>query len=263
MSSSIITLLTDFGQRDGFVGTMKGVILGICPQAKIVDISHEIEPQNINAGAFVLNTSYKYYPSGTIHVVVIDPGVGSGRRIVCVLAFEQYFLAPDNGVLRYIYLECPEFEIVQVSNKKYFLSRISQTFHGRDIFAPVAAYLAQGTDFRDLGPPVTDFDRGRLPELTDTPQSVQGEIVYIDHFGNLISNIPFEKLEKYKLKAATIQLKQWTINGLSNSYTDGNNDKPIGLIGSSGFLEISLNLGSAKETLQCSEGDKIRVSFDN
>lgn len=261
MSSSVITLLTDFGQRDGFVGTMKGVILGICPEAKIVDISHEIEPQNIDAAAFVLNNSHKYFPSGTIHVVVIDPGVGSTRRIVCVSAFEHLFLAPDNGVLKYVYHEYPEAEIVEVSNKKYFLPEISQTFHGRDIFAPVAAYLAQGGDFRDLGPPVTDYEKGRLPELTESPQSIQGEVVYIDHFGNLISNIPFESLEKYNNKDIQIQLKNWTIKGLSNSYTEGNKNKPIGLIGSSGFLEISVNFGNAKELLKCTEGDKIRVSF--
>jgi S-adenosylmethionine hydrolase len=261
MSSSVITLLTDFGQRDGFVGTMKGVILSICPEAKIVDISHEIEPQNIDAAAFVLNNSYKYFPCGTIHVVVIDPGVGSKRQIVCVSAFEHLFLAPDNGVLKYIYREYPEAEMVQVSNKKYFLHRISQTFHGRDIFAPVAAYLAQGVDFKDLGPPVEDCEKGRLPELTESPQGIQGEVVYIDHFGNLITNIPRERLEKYDIKSIEIHLKQWTIKGLCNSYMEGNKDAPIALIGSSGFLEISVKLGNAKAFLKCAEGDKIRVSF--
>lgn len=257
MSSPIITLLTDFGSRDGFVGTMKGVILSICPEAKIVDISHEIEPQNIAAAAFVLSNSVDYFPEGTIHVVVIDPGVGSERRILCVCAGKHFFLAPDNGVLKYIYNKEDSIKAIHVSNRKYFLLEISQTFHGRDIFAPVAAHLANGLDFKQLGKQVNDFAKGQLPQLLETGNGLIGEIVYIDRFGNLVSNIPSEKI----LPDTIISVGEYTIRGLADSYSQGQDREPIGLIGSSGYLEIAMNLGSAKEYLKCSEGEKIEISF--
>ncbi|MFQ6112525.1 MAG: S-adenosyl-l-methionine hydroxide adenosyltransferase family protein [bacterium] len=211
MASSIITLLTDFGQRDGFVGTMKGVILNTYPDAKIVDISHDIEPQNLAAGAFVINTCYKYFPTGTVHVVVIDPGVGSKRRIICVAASGHFFLAPDNGVLKYIYDECPETQVVEVTNRKLVLSQISHTFHGRDIFAPVAAHLAKGLDLKELGASIHDYDKGRLPVLEEAVDRIKGEIIYIDRFGNLISNIPADELDKYRDKPIRIKIKKWIL----------------------------------------------------
>lgn len=261
MASSIITLLTDFGQRDGFVGTMKGVILTIYPEAKIVDISHEIEPQNLAAGAFVIRNSFRYFPAGTVHIVVIDPGVGSERRIICVSALDHLFLAPDNGVLKYIYGECSETHVVAVTNREFFLSPISHTFHGRDIFAPVAAHLAKGLDFAELGPEIYDYDKGNMPVLEETPKGIKGEIIYVDRFGNLISNIPFDKLNRHRDKFVRIQLKNWTIDGLSESYAQGKAKEPIALIGSSGFLELALNSGNAKETLNCSEGDEVIITF--
>jgi S-adenosylmethionine hydrolase len=261
MASSVITLLTDFGQKDGFIGTMKGVILSIHPEAKIVDISHEIEPQNLDAGAFVISKCYKYFPAGTVHVVVIDPGVGSKRRIICVSASDHLFLAPDNGVLKYILDECLEKEVIEVTNRKYFLPEISLTFHGRDIFAPVAAYLAKGLDYKKLGALITDYDKGRLPVLEETPRGMKGEIIYVDRFGNLISNISLDKLKKYRNKSPRILLKEWTIDGLSESYTQGSPKEPIALIGSSGLLEIAVNLGSAKKLLNISEGEAVMITF--
>ncbi|MFQ5753854.1 MAG: S-adenosyl-l-methionine hydroxide adenosyltransferase family protein, partial [bacterium] len=251
MASSIITLLTDFGYKDAFVGIMKGVILSLYPDANIVDISHEIEPQNISAGAFLINNSYKYFPSGTVHVIVIDPGVGSKRRILCVSAFDHFFLAPDNGVLKYIYKDCSNIQVIEVSNKVYFRSQISQTFHGRDIFAPVAAHLAKGIDASELGMVIDDYDRGTLPRLEEIPRGLRGEIIYIDQFGNLISNIPFNILKKLRNNSLKISLKNCTISGLVNAYAQGKRDEAIALIGSSGYLEIAINSGSAKNALSC------------
>ncbi|NIR48869.1 SAM-dependent chlorinase/fluorinase [candidate division KSB1 bacterium] len=261
MSASIITLLTDFGESDGFVGTMKGVIYGINPDVKIVDISHDIEPQNTSEAAFVLRNSYRYFPDGTIHVIVVDPGVGSVRRILCVSANNQYFVAPDTGVLKYIYHECDDVLVVNVSNRKYFLSFVSQTFHGRDIFSPVAAHLSRGVDMRELGEAITDYERGQIPELSEKANVIEGEVVHIDRFGNLISNIPFNKLEnRDKLR---VRVKNLTIDSLANSYAQVKTRRPVALIGSSGFLEVAYNLGNAKEELNCAIGEKIAVIFDD
>lgn len=240
------------------MGIMKGVILGINPLAEIVDITHDIQPQNLNAGAFVLRNSFRFFPPGTVHVVVVDPGVGSGRRILCVSAGRHYFVAPDNGVLKYIYDEFPEGEIVHITNSHYFLPEVSQTFHGRDIFAPVAAHLSKGTNPEALGPRVTDVQKGQIPTLKETPQGLIGQIVYVDRFGNLITNIPAARLPS---KDCTVHLRQFTISGLVRSYFAHEPDKPLAIVGSSGYLEIALYLASAKEGLQCSEGDQVRVSY--
>lgn len=262
MASSIITLLTDFGETDGFVGTMKGVIYGVNPEARIVDISHDIEPQDISSGAFVLRNSYQFFPADTIHVVVIDPGVGSERRILCVAANKHYFIAPDNGVLKYIYDECSNVYAVKVSNKRYFLPSVSRTFHGRDIFAPVAAHIATGLKIDELGTEVTDYERGDIPKLEETSESIAGEIVYIDRFGNLISNIPFNRLRRESGDIRRILFKGRILDHLCHSYSDGRRNEPIALVGSSGFLEIACNLANAKEKLNGKIGEKISVIFE-
>lgn len=256
--SRIISLLTDFGERDGFVGTMKGVILGIEPRATIVDISHEIERQDVDAGAFVLRNSYRYFPKGTIHVVVVDPGVGSARRVLCVQVADYLFLAPDNGVLKYIFHEHPEAPVIAVTNRRYFLPEISQTFHGRDIFSPVAAHLATGVAPAKLGDAVTDYLRGALPLFDETSEAISGEIVYVDRFGNLISNISGDRVAGKRLEVA---ISGRVISGLSRSYAESTPGEPLALIGSSGFLEIAVNLGDAQRSLGCSVGERLQVRF--
>lgn len=255
----MITLLTDFGNRDGFVGIMKGVILNISPSARVVDLSHEIEPQNLSEAAFVLRNSFKFFPEGTVHVVVVDPGVGSGRRIVCVSAAGHLFLAPDNGVLKFIFADHPDAGVWEVTNKDYFLPEVSQTFHGRDIFSPVAAYLAKGLECRKLGARIRDYIKGELPKFEATKDRIVGEVIYHDRFGNIISNIPRIRAEKEH--AVTIQLKNHKIQGLAKSYASGKIDAPIALIGSSGFLEIAVNLGNARQSLNSKVGDEIVVDL--
>ena len=263
MASSIITLTTDFGNRDGFVGTMKGVILGIFPEARMVDISHEIAPQNISEAAYVVFMSYKFFPAGTVHVVVVDPGVGSERRILCVSAGGYLFLAPDNGVLKYIFQECADARVFHITTRKYVLPQISQTFHGRDIFAPVAARLAKGLDPGELGPPISDYNKGRLPKLEESRRGITGEIIYVDRFGNVISNIPLSKLNGRDLRALKIQMKNCAICGLANSYSAGSRSEPIALIGSSGLLEMAVFMGSAQTVLGCELGDEVMIEFEN
>ncbi len=253
---AIITLLTDFGARDGFVGVLKGVILALNPHAQIVDLAHEISPGDIAAGAFVLAASYAYFPPETIHVVVIDPGVGTTRKPLCVRTKTQFFLAPDNGVLQWIYAANPDAVVVELTNAQYFLSPLSNTFHGRDIFAPVAAHLSLGTPQTGLGKPLLEFNRGVLPPLRQQKNMISGVIIYIDRFGNLISNIASQYLQPKNIEK--LVLPRHTISRLSCSYQNVENG-PMALIGSHGFLEIALNGKKANEVLEYGIGTEIDV----
>ncbi len=263
MTSQIITLITDFGHRDGYVGAMKGVMLNIFPAATIVDISHEIAPQDIDGAAFVLNSIYKFFSPGTVHVVVVDPGVGGERRILAAAAGSHLFLAPDNGVLKFVLEKNKSADVYHVSNSKYFLAEVSRTFHGRDIFAPAAAHLAKGIPIAELGPPVRDWKVGRLPRLVEREREIFGEIIYVDRFGNLISNIPGDVLQRGHHTQIVVKLAGAVIVGLVESYFAGKEGKPIALIGSAGYLEIAVNGGDAQKTLHCQIGDEINVNFAN
>ena len=199
--SWIITLLTDFGSQDAYAGIMKGVIAGINHRANIIDICHNIPPQDIFNGAYLLSTSYKYFPKGTIHVAVVDPGVGSQRDIVCVKIREHLFLVPDNGLLSFVVQEERPKSIVRVTNDRYFLPSFSNTFHGRDVFAPVAAYLSLGIKPRQLGSKINQLKQLDIPrpEVKETGQ-LEGQIIYIDRFGNLITNITRALIEQHASK---------------------------------------------------------------
>ncbi|HLG30718.1 MAG TPA: SAM-dependent chlorinase/fluorinase, partial [Candidatus Brocadiales bacterium] len=186
----VITLLTDFGTKDSYVGIMKGIISGINPDANIIDLCHEIGRQDIFEGAYVLYSSYKFFPAGTIHVAVVDPGVGTKRKIICAKIRDYLFLAPDNGILSLVLTDEKPRLIIEVTNKKHFLPEISNTFHGRDIFAPVAAYLSRGINPLKLGKRLTKIKRIELPHPDASKQGVlKGKVIYIDVFGNLITNI--------------------------------------------------------------------------
>ena len=257
--SGIITLLTDFGERDGFIGTMKGVILSINPKATIVDISHEIPAQDIEAGAFVLNNSYRYFPRGTIHVAVVDPGVGSNRKILAVQSDDYFFIAPDNQVLKYIFHASETLTVIEVLNKEFFLNKISQTFHGRDIFAPVAAHLSTDVGIEQLGQKkIEKYDRGIIHRPIITEATINGEIIYCDKFGNLISNIQAELIDR---PISSIQMGSIKINRLSNSYAEVDVNLPLAIIGSSGYLEIAIRNGNAKRQLLLDQGAKVTVAF--
>ncbi|MBC8183222.1 SAM-dependent chlorinase/fluorinase [candidate division KSB1 bacterium] len=256
--NGIITLCTDFGIKDGFVGVMKGIIYGINPHARIVDITHHIPPQNIQAGSFILQNSYKHFPDGTIHVVVVDPGVGSERKILAVAANNHFFIAPDNQILKYIFYKNETLTVAEVLNKSYFSQNISRTFHGRDIFAPVAAHLSNGVSIESLGEIITDFDRGKLQWPVFSKNKITGTIIHIDTFGNLISNIEEKDLlnRSVSIKAGKILLEK-----LSNSYAEVNMGQPLAIFGSSGFLELAVRNGNAKDFLSLNIGDRFEVDF--
>jgi hypothetical protein len=257
-SNGIITLLTDFGVTDGFVGTMKGVILSINPKAIIVDISHEIAAQDVEAGAFVLNCSYRYFPGGTIHVAVVDPGVGSKRKILAVQSNDYFFIAPDNQILKYIFHSTETLTVVEVLNKQFFLNQISQTFHGRDIFAPIAAHLSTGVGIEQLGHNIKNYDRGKIDQPIILSSGITGKIIYSDKFGNLISNIPGELINK---PISRLRIGSIIINLVSNSYSDVDSNQPLAIIGSSGYLEIAIRNGNAKQQLLLDRGAKVTIEF--
>ena len=256
--NGIITLLTDFGEKDGFVGTMKGVILSINSKATIIDISHEIPAQDVEAGAFVLNSSYRYFPVGTIHVAVIDPGVGSERKILAVQSDDYFFIAPDNQLLKYIFHSGETLTVVEVLNKQFFLNKISHTFHGRDIFAPVAAHLSTNVGIEQLGQKTKKYDRGIVQQPIITESNISGKIIYSDKFGNLISNIPAELIDK---PISIIQIGSTMLNRLSKSYTEVEINQPLAIIGSHGYIEIAIRNGNARQQLSLDRGETITIVF--
>lgn len=264
---SIITLTTDFGLADGYVGTMKGVILGIAPTATIVDISHDIPPpspqdwgvRGVREAAYTLYTTYPYFPQGTIHVVVVDPGVGSERQAIALRTPQAIFVAPDNGVLSYVLVRERVEEIVHLTNPHYHLSPVSRTFHGRDIFAPAAAHLARGIPLAELGEPLMEIIAFPLPRPQVRPdETIVGQVIHIDRFGNLITSIMATDLaDSYPLREAVVEIKGQSIRGIVNTYAEVAPGKLLALIGSSDHLEISVSGGSASRTLQAKVGDEV------
>jgi S-adenosylmethionine hydrolase len=258
---SKITLLTDFGLKDGNVGVMKGVIWGIAPDAQIADLSHEISPQNVPEAALILARSAPYFPEGTIHVVVVDPGVGTARRPIAARLGNHLYVVPDNGVLT-ILLERAEgkkwpVEIIHTNNPKYWRPDVSHVFHGRDIFAPVAGHLAAGVALKDLGEPVRDPVRLRLPQPERTPNGLRGEIIHIDHFGNLSSNIRIEHLGEPE--NVTVRLNETEIHGMVHTFGERQPGELIALYGSTGNLIFSVVNGSAAQRLETRIGDIVEV----
>ena len=239
----IITLTTDFGAGDHYVGVMKGVIAGINPSAVVIDITHGIEPYNIAEAAFKLHASYSYFPEGTIHVAVIDPGVGSARRAIAAEAGGYRFVGPDNGVFSMIFDKCGVDRMAQITNPEFMLPTVSATFHGRDIFAPAAAHLSNGAALEELGDGLSSYERLDIPQPREGGDVITGRAIYADRFGNLVTNIPGSVITN----SAGVRAGDVTINGLSASYTDGKEGELVALVGSSGFLEISVNKGSALE----------------
>ena len=239
---SLVTLLTDFGTADYFVGAVKGAMLSVNSRAVIVDITHEIPPQDIEAGAFTLLAAYKTFPAGTIHVVVIDPGVGSERRPIIVSANEQFFVGPDNGLFTYIYDREPSHRVVHVTSDRFFRPSVSSTFHGRDVFAPVAAALSSGVALEDFGAEIND--PVRLPSL-ETPL----RIIHIDRFGNCVTNIT--RAEK------NLVINGRTISEFRQFYGEGDDESLFAIVGSAGFIEISVNGGSAAKVLGARRGDAV------
>lgn len=270
----IITLLTDFGLKDNFAGVMKGVMLGINPSVQIVDISHKIEPQDILEAEVMLFGAYRYFPPGTIHVVVVDPAVGSSRRGIIALIDNYFFVGPDNGFISLIYLKSSGEKIaVEITNPEYFLSEISSTFHGRDIFAPVAAHLSKLRDEVAAGFSLRDLEKfGKLiddPVILPIPEpyfanekEIIGEIIYVDRFGNLMTNICQRELKSqpsFDSGNFRIVINEWEIPNLSKYYAQGKKGGLNALWGSSGFLEIFSYMGNASSVSGIKKGDFVRL----
>jgi len=253
-------LLTDFGSADYFVGAVKGAILSVNPSALIVDITHEIPPHDVDAGAFALLASYRSFPQQTIHVGVVDPGVGSSRRSILVSAGDYFFVGPDNGIFSYILENEPRHLSFHLVNEKYFHDQVSATFHGRDIFAPVAAALSLGVKMNAFGPKI--IDEVRLPSLQPVVQHsgrLKGRIIHIDHFGNCITNLRRENLDEPPESRASLLVNGRTIRSFKPffSHKKGGSEKLFCLWGSAGFLEIAAANQSAAKLLGAKRGQAV------
>ncbi len=274
--SPIIALLTDFGLADAYVGIMKGVVLGICPTARLIDLTHDIQPQNVRQAAYVLLTAYRYFPPETVFLVVVDPGVGTARAPIAVETAHGRFVAPDNGVLSYVLQETPPRQTVALTEHRFHLPEISQTFHGRDIFSPVAAYLAQGTPLTAFGPPRQNLVTLPPPRLSADAGKIVGEVLHIDRFGNLISSIgrlSWEDEEHLQFsprfgvrmdvppalvaKACRVQIGGHPVGPIRRTYGAVPAGTVTALIGSAGQLEIGVNQGNAAEVLGMTIGDPV------
>ena len=262
--SGLITLLTDFGDRDSFVASMKGVILTINPHATLVDLSHHVPPHSVEDAAYLLKSCYRYFPNGTVHVAVVDPGVGSARRAITVKSARYFFLAPDNGVLSYIFDDEQPVEVREINQRKFRRESPGRTFDGRDLFAPAAARLAKQEPFESYGPVIGDYQTFPIAQPHWEQATLVGEIVYVDRFGNLISNLTQQHLEEVRLVAKGRQLSiligKRIIEGLVESYSEGMAEKPSALINSDGKLEVFLKEASAADLLQVGRGARIEVS---
>jgi S-adenosylmethionine hydrolase len=260
MRKKIITLLTDFGTKDGYIGAVKGVIKKINPQAEIVDVAHDVDSYDVLGAAFALNNYYRYFPGGTIHLAVVDPGVGSMRQPILVKTQNFFFVGPDNGIFSLVYQRENLTDIIVLSNKKHFLAELSSTFHARDIFAPVAAHLSLGVETGRFGSPAEECMKFVMPEPVSKGRSLEGTIIHIDRFGNLITNVTADLLKNKKI--GEIMVGKRKVKGLARSYFEIKEKNLGALIGSSGFLELAVNRGSAQEMLRAKVGARIRVDFE-
>ena len=272
--SQPIVLTTDFGLDDPYVGVMRGVVLGINPGASVIDLTHQIRPQNVGQAGFVLGTSYRFFPPGAIHVVVVDPGVGTARIALLLVTPHGRFLAPDNGVLSYVlrdYLDAPperagrvevpkSLTAYSLTNPRYWLHPVSHTFHGRDIFAPVVAHLSLGVCPQALGEPVVHLCWLPSPHPIRQNNTIRGEVISVDHFGNLVTNIPAAML--VETPGIDLHIRGRVIKGLSQTYY-GNEQSAesalVALVGSHGYLEVAVRNGSAALTLGVDVGEPVEI----
>lgn len=274
----IIALLTDFGTTDTYVGVMKGVMLNIAPSARFVDLTHAIQPQNVRQSAFTLLNNYRFFPAETIFLVVVDPGVGSTRIPIAVHAGDYYFVAPDNGVLSYALREIGSMKAVQLDNPNYHLSGVSNTFHGRDIFAPAAAHLAASVRLEDLGSSLNQLVTIPEPSLRVEGKRILGEVLHIDHFGNVVTSIGLLRwvaphrltlnprvggLSSLPIPADNVVIAtgKQTVHGIEHTYGEVARGDALAIVGSSGYLELSVNQGSFAARVDLHIGDPVEVQI--
>jgi S-adenosylmethionine hydrolase len=256
---ALVTLTTDFGTTDPFVGIMKGVLATRAPGVPVVDVTHGIPPQDVRAGALVLRQSAPFFPPGTIHVAVVDPGVGGARRPLCVATARACFVGPDNGLLSLAAAADGVRCIVEPTDPRCMLSPRSATFHGRDVFAPVAAALATGTPPESLGPPVTDMVRLALPEAAIAGDELRGEVIYVDHFGNLVTNIRADQLGGFTGAAVSVTIRDASVPGVAVSYASTRPGEVVAVVNSWDLLEVAVRDGSARDVLGAGVGDAVAV----
>lgn len=275
---TVLTLLTDFGTEDEYVGVMKGVILSIAPDVRLVDLSHQIPPQDIRRAAFLLMNAVPYFPPDTVHLSVVDPGVGTERRPVAVRTPVGTFVGPDNGLFSWVLARVPEWAAVEIREPAYRLPLASSTFHGRDIFAPAAAHLAAGVPLENLGPRVEDLVRLPPPRLKIGDFVAEGEILYADRFGNLVTSIgylergedalvlapafgPGGDRRRFSARAAGVVVGNAELRGIRRTYGEARLGEPLALVGSNGFLEIAVRQGSAAAVLGAGPGTPVTLLF--
>jgi S-adenosylmethionine hydrolase len=256
----VVALLTDFGLSDHYVGTLKGVILGICPNAALVDITHDVPPQDTLTGALAVAAAAPFFPAGTIFLAVVDPGVGSSRRGVAAQANERLYVGPDNGLFSIVFDEHPPERVVELSDQRFALREVCATFEGRDRFAPAAAWLAAGTPLIELGRPLDTWTRLQVPAPRVSPEGLDGEVLHADHFGNLITNIPASKIRKPA--GSSIEVAGRTIRGVVRTYADAAEGGLCALVGSTRLLEVAVRGGSAARLLGAGRGTPVRLLED-
>lgn len=261
MSNPIITLTTDYGTNDHLVGTLKGVILKINPDVTIVDITHHVTPYDLLDGALAIGAAYSYFPARTIHVVVVDPGVGTARRPLLVTSDNQYFVAPDNGVLSLIYERDPTAVVRHANVEHYYLQPLSKTFHGRDVFAPVAAWLAKSGQTASMGEVIEDYKKFAMPRPKATNGVTKGIVMRVDNFGNLVTNFRSEDISEDARKEGNLKLQvgAHAVSRLVDTFALGKAGEAIAYVGSSGYVEIAVNKGSATRTLELGRGAAVTL----
>lgn len=262
MTNPIVTLTTDYGTIDHLVGALKGVILKINPEVQIVDITHQVTPFDLLDGALAIASAYSYFPPRTIHVVVVDPGVGTERRPLLVTGQSQYFIAPDNGVLSGVFEKEQNFLVRHLTSEHYFLHPLSKTFHGRDVFAPVAGWLSKNWQPGSMGEEITDFKRFAMPRPKEGDGGLKGVVMKVDSFGNLLTtfrveDLPGDALEKGEVK---LQLGSHPVTRLVPTFASGNAGEAVAYIGSGGYLEVGINKGNASKTLGVGRGAPVLLT---
>jgi S-adenosylmethionine hydrolase len=260
MARPVIALLTDFGTRDHYAGTMKAVVLGLCPEATLIDITHDIPPHDMMTAALELAASYKYFPAGTIFLVVVDPGVGSARRGIAVDTGDYRFVAPDNGVLTAVLKEVPAKRVVELTERRYARPTVSRTFEGRDRFAPAAGWLAKGVDLSALGRSAGAIQQLAIPSPEIASDLLSGEVLRVDRFGNLVTNIDRKLFERFShSNGIEIFAATHLIGRLVATYAEAASGEVCALFGSTDHLEIAVNAGSASDSLHLSRGAPVTI----